>query len=61
MLLAFSIVVDSTIWTIKLRKDLRAKYPNESRKGDIVYALMRAMLIRRMRTPRPTGPRGQKA
>jgi hypothetical protein len=61
MLLAFSILVDSMIWTIKLRKDLRAKYPNEPRTGDVAYALMRAMLVRRMRTPRPSGPRAKKA
>jgi hypothetical protein len=61
MLLAGSILVDSTIWTIKLRKELRAKYPNEPRRGDIAYALLRAMLVRRMRTPRPSAPRAKKA
>jgi len=61
MVLAFSIVVDSMVWTIKLRKELRARYPNEPRNGDIAYALMRAMLIRRMRTPRPSAARSKKA
>jgi hypothetical protein len=46
------IAVDSLIWTRKLRRQVGEKFPNEPRKGDTLYAFMRAMLVRRMRTPR---------
>jgi hypothetical protein len=61
MVLAVGIVIDSTIWTMKLRKLLAQKFPNEPRKGDIAYAMMRAMLVRQMRTPRPAKARAKKA
>jgi hypothetical protein len=61
MVLALGIIVDTTIWTMKLRKLLAQKFPNEPRKGDIAYATMRAMLVRPMRTPRPAKTRGAKA
>jgi hypothetical protein len=58
VVLAVAIVIDSTIWTIKLRRELAAKFPDDPRRGDIGYAMMRAMLIPRMRTPRPAIVRG---
>jgi len=51
--LAVSIVVDSSIWTVKLRRELARRFPDDNRRGDIAYAMMRAMLIRQLRTPRP--------
>lgn len=59
VVLALSIIFDSAIWTMKLRRDLAAKFPQESRRGDLLYALMRAMLVRQLRTPRPTAARGK--
>ena len=46
------IAVDSLIWTRKLKREVSEKFPDERRKGDTTYAFMRAMLVRRMRTPR---------
>jgi DUF3043 family protein len=54
---AFSIIVDTLIWIPKLRGQLATKFAAESRRGDILYALMRAMLVRRLRTPRAAVPR----
>jgi hypothetical protein len=59
MLMVVFIIVDSMIWTTRLRKALRNRFPNEPRKrGDILYGMMRGMLSRPLRTPKPQVKRG---
>ncbi len=59
MLMVIFIVVDSAIWTRQLRRGLRRRFQDEPRKrGDISYAMMRGMLSRPLRTPKPQVKRG---
>ena len=60
LLVVALIIVDSFIWSIALRRVLRARFPDDRHKGDIGYALLRALLSRRLRTPKPQVKRGQK-
>ncbi|MDT0310485.1 DUF3043 domain-containing protein [Streptomyces sp. DSM 44917] len=53
------IVADSFLMTRRLKKALRARYPDESHRGAVAYALMRTMQMRRMRLPRPQIKRGE--
>ncbi|RBM19829.1 DUF3043 domain-containing protein [Streptomyces sp. PT12] len=53
------IVFDSILMTRRLKKRLRAKYPDESLRGASAYALMRTMQMRRMRLPKPQVKRGE--
>ncbi|MGQ0847451.1 MAG: DUF3043 domain-containing protein [Sporichthyaceae bacterium] len=62
MLMVIFIIVDSMIWTTRLRKALRKRFPDEPRKrGDVLYGMMRAMLPRPLRTPKPQIKRGTRA
>ena len=59
MLMVIFIIVDSMIWTTQLRRLLRKRFPDEPRKrGDMAYAVMRGMLSRPLRTPKPQVKRG---
>ncbi|MGP3971405.1 DUF3043 domain-containing protein [Streptomyces sp. 6N223] len=53
------IVFDSVLMTRRLKRELRARFPDESRKGASAYALMRTLQMRRMRLPRPQIKRGE--
>jgi DUF3043 family protein len=47
------LVVD-TLWIrFRLRRDLKAKFPDEDRKGTTFYALVRMLQLRFMRLPKP--------
>ncbi|MBO8192937.1 DUF3043 domain-containing protein [Streptomyces oryzae] len=54
------IVVDSIGISVRLKKKIRERYPDENRRGAIAYALMRTLQMRRMRLPKPQVARGQK-
>lgn len=61
MLMVIFIVVDSVFWTTRLRRALRNRFPDEPKKrGDIGYAMMRGMLSRFLRTPKPAVKRGSR-
>ncbi|WP_049566050.1 DUF3043 domain-containing protein [Streptomyces sp. SBT349] len=53
------IVLDSVLLTRRLKKRLRARFPDESLRGTSAYALMRTMQMRRMRLPRAQVKRGE--
>jgi hypothetical protein len=53
------IVFDSFLMTRRLKKALRARFPDESLKGASAYALMRTLQMRRMRLPRAQIKRGE--
>ncbi|SER36099.1 Protein of unknown function [Streptomyces qinglanensis] len=54
------IVIDSIGTTVRLRKRIQERYPDENRRGAIAYALMRTLQMRRMRLPKPQVARGEK-
>ncbi|AXK32790.1 DUF3043 domain-containing protein [Streptomyces armeniacus] len=53
------IVLDSISTSVRLKKALRERFPDESRKGAVAYALMRTLQMRRMRLPKPQVARGE--
>lgn len=54
------VLFDSAIMTVGLRKAVATRFPDESRRGAIAYALMRALTWRSLRTPKPQVKRGEK-
>ncbi|QIB49159.1 DUF3043 domain-containing protein [Streptomyces aureoverticillatus] len=52
------IVLDSVANVFRLKKKLAERFPDESRKGAVAYALMRSLQMRRLRLPKPKGKRG---
>lgn len=54
------LVVD-TLWIrLRLQRELKAKFPDESLKGTTFYALVRMLQLRFMRLPKPRVKLGQK-
>lgn len=54
------IVLDSVVLGFRLRRDMRARFPDQSRRGAVAYALMRTLQLRKMRLPKPQVARGEK-
>jgi hypothetical protein len=54
------IVVDSIGIAIRLKKQLNERYPDESKRGAVAYALMRSLQMRRLRLPKPQVKRGER-
>ncbi|PJE94593.1 DUF3043 domain-containing protein [Streptomyces carminius] len=53
------IVADSLVTGFRLKRQLRERFPDESRRGAVAYALMRTLQMRRMRLPKPQIARGE--
>lgn len=53
------IMLDSISTAVRLKKALRERFPDESKKGAVGYALMRTLQMRRMRLPKPQVARGE--
>ncbi|MGP4002068.1 DUF3043 domain-containing protein [Streptomyces sp. 8N706] len=54
------IVIDSIGVAIRLKKQLRSRFPNENLRGAVPYALMRSLQMRRLRLPKPQVKRGER-
>ncbi|MFG3493741.1 DUF3043 domain-containing protein [Streptomyces sp. NPDC047928] len=54
------IVIDSIGLVIRLKKQLRERFPNESKRGAVAYGLMRTLQMRRLRLPKPQVKRGER-
>ncbi|WP_028811380.1 DUF3043 domain-containing protein [Streptomyces flavidovirens] len=54
------IVVDSIGLTIRLKKQLNERFPNEPKRGAVAYGLMRTLQMRRLRLPKPQVKRGER-
>ena len=48
-----SVALDLSYTGLRLRRQLRAAFPNEKLRGHIGYGLLRTTVFRRLRTPRP--------
>ena len=60
LLVIVMIVLDSIGLAFRLKRDLRERFPNESTRRAIAYALMRTLQLRKMRLPKPQVARGEK-
>ncbi|HET6860070.1 MAG TPA: DUF3043 domain-containing protein [Streptomyces sp.] len=54
------IVVDSIGLVIRLKKQLKERFPNEPKRGAVAYGLMRTLQMRRLRLPKPQVKRGER-
>lgn len=54
------IVLDSIGLGFRLKRDIRARFPDEHKRGAVAYALMRTLQLRKMRLPKPQVARGEK-
>ncbi|WP_405799876.1 DUF3043 domain-containing protein [Streptomyces sp. NBC_01506] len=54
------IVIDSIGISIRLKKQIAERFPNEPRRGAVAYALMRTLQMRRLRLPKPQVKRGDR-
>ncbi|MEU4995192.1 DUF3043 domain-containing protein [Streptomyces sp. NPDC021622] len=54
------IIVDSVTTAFRLKKRLAERFPDESKKGAVAYALMRTLQMRRLRLPKPQVKRGER-
>jgi hypothetical protein len=54
------VLFDSGVLAFQLKRALARKFPDQSRRGAVAYALMRALTWRGMRTPKPQVPRGHR-
>ncbi|MFM9367465.1 DUF3043 domain-containing protein [Streptomyces sp. Da 82-17] len=54
------IVIDSVFTGIRLKKQLRERFPDEPKRGAVAYALMRTLQMRRLRLPKPQVKRGER-
>lgn len=59
MVVIVMIIFDSVFSALRLKRALRARYPDESHRGAVAYALMRTLQMRRMRLPKPQIKRGE--
>jgi hypothetical protein len=60
LLIIVAIVLDSLRHGFGLRKQLQERFPTDSHRGVIAYALMRTLQMRRLRLPKPHVARGAK-
>ncbi|MFF0743307.1 DUF3043 domain-containing protein [Streptomyces sp. NPDC004111] len=60
MIVIVLIVIDSIGLAIRLKKQLKARFPNESLRGATAYGLMRSLQMRRLRLPKPQVKRGER-
>ncbi|MEV7888031.1 DUF3043 domain-containing protein [Streptomyces sp. NPDC002817] len=54
------IVLDSILTGMRLKKRLAERFPDQSKKGAVAYALMRSLQMRRLRLPKPQVKRGER-
>ncbi|MFI9598702.1 DUF3043 domain-containing protein [Streptomyces sp. NPDC004069] len=54
------IVLDSALSGFRLKKRLNDRFPDQSKRGAVAYALMRSLQMRRLRLPKPQVKRGER-
>src|SRR5690606_30068831 len=48
------LIIDLTILGLRVKREVRQRFPDDPNKGHALYAAMRATQIRRLRLPKPT-------
>ena len=48
------VIVDLTILGIRVKRELRKRFPDDTRRGHVLYAVVRSTQIRKLRLPKPT-------
>ena len=59
-LIMFVAIIDGWFLGRKIKREVAAKFPNESTKGLALYGFLRSTQMRRMRAPKPQIKRGDK-
>ncbi|MFF0448407.1 DUF3043 domain-containing protein [Streptomyces sp. NPDC004609] len=54
------ILVDSAGLAMRLKKQLRERFPDDPKRGAVAYGLMRTLQMRRLRLPKPQVKRGER-
>lgn len=54
------VTLDTGMLVFRLKRELRKRFPEESHRGDVLYALLRAMQVRFLRLPKPKVKLGQR-
>lgn len=54
------VTLDTMMLYIRIKRDLRTRFPDESHKGAVFYAILRAMQLRFLRLPKSTVKLGQR-
>lgn len=52
-------VVDTLVLTWRTKRELRRRFPDENRRGAVMYTVLRSSQLRRLRLPKPQVSRGQ--
>jgi hypothetical protein len=58
-LVLLAVLIDAALVRIRLKRQLKIRFPDESTGGTTFYAVMRSLQIRRMRVPKPRVKIGQ--
>lgn len=48
------VIVDLTILGIRVKREVRKRFPDDTRRGHVLYAVARSTQIRKLRLPKPT-------
>lgn len=59
-IIMISAIIDTSILSKRVKREIASRYPNEPLKGVTTYVILRASQLRRLRIPRPRVERGQK-
>ncbi|MGV9313439.1 DUF3043 domain-containing protein [Streptomyces sp. NPDC003691] len=54
------IIIDSVGLSIRMKKQLNERFPDEPKRGAVAYGLMRTLQMRRLRLPKPQVKRGER-
>lgn len=60
MITILLVTLDTMMLYVRIKRDLRTRFPDESHKGAAFYAILRAMQLRFLRLPKPTVKLGQR-
>lgn len=48
------VIVDLTVLGVRIKREIRKRFPEDTRRGHVFYAIARSTQIRKLRLPKPT-------